>query len=277
MSRDTDIALALRSLDAAQPHVDATGPRARQDLDRILADAMAHRPTTAASPGAGPSTRSARSGRSGRRGLALTGLLAATTAGVLVLPSLTGGGDPAFASWTADPGDLSAQQRVTAGENCRSEQMEGFGAGYADDLDAAELAIAEKRGVWVTVILAGPGGFSALCISDDSAGLFSDAMIGSIGTPTDYVAPTPRGLVTTDLGTGTIGSGDISLAAGRAGTDVVDIVYPSTSLGDVAATVSQGRFALWLPGDELEDAPNRGVDVQVTYRDGTTGTTRLTL
>ncbi|MDQ3610892.1 MAG: hypothetical protein M4D85_04640 [Actinomycetota bacterium] len=47
----------------------------------------------------------------------------------------------------------------------------------------------------------------------------------------------------------------------------------------MAATVSQGHFAFWLPGAdaELEAASSRGVDVDVTYRDGSTGTSRLTL
>lgn len=72
-------------------------------------------------------------------------------------------------------------------------------------------------------------------------------------------------------------AGDLSMAAGEAGSDVVEIVYRSRTRGDVAATVSKGHFALWLPGDELRDLSSTGVEVEVTYRDGSTGTTLLTL
>lgn len=139
------------------------------------------------------------------------------------------------------------------------------------------MAIAEQRGEWITVVLAGAGGFYAMCITDDSAGLFTSGMIGSIGTPADDTTPAPEDVIATSLGRGIVNNADISLAAGVAGSDVTEIVYPSLNHGDVAATVSHGRFALWLPGDELEGAASQGVDVEVTYLDGTTGTARLTL
>ena len=56
---------------------------------------------------------------------------------------------------------------------------------------------------------------------------------------------------------------------------MVVVGHRSRTHGEVAATVSQGRFVLWLPGGELEDAPE-GVRVDVTYRDGSTGSARLT-
>ena len=43
-------------------------------------------------------------------------------------------------------------------------------------------------------------------------------------------------------------AGDVSLAAGTAGSDVVGVVYHSATQGDVTATVDQGHFALWFPG-----------------------------
>ena len=59
--------------------------------------------------------------------------------------------------------------------------------------------------------------------------------------------------------------------------DVTGVTYQSASRGQVAATVAAGRFALWLPGNELMDASRTGVQVQVTYRDGSTATRRLDL
>lgn len=72
-------------------------------------------------------------------------------------------------------------------------------------------------------------------------------------------------------------AGELSLAAGTAGSDIFGVVYHSRTHGDVSATVSRGRFALWLPGDELKDASRNGVEVEVTYRGSRTGTSRLTL
>jgi len=73
---------------------------------------------------------------------------------------------------------------------------------------------------------------------------------------------------------GTMSVGDISMIAGWAGSDVVGVVYDRTTHGDVTATVDQGHFALWFPGDELS---TKELEVHVTYRDGTTALSRLTL
>ncbi len=72
-------------------------------------------------------------------------------------------------------------------------------------------------------------------------------------------------------------AGDISLAASTAGSDVIEVVYHSRTHGNVDATVSSGHFALWFPGDELINASSHGVDVEMTYRDGSTNTSRLAL
>lgn len=275
MSRTDDITAALRALDPADQHVDPAGGRARADLHAILASDPTPPPRTAAgTPSTVPGQR--RAGRTGRRAMLLGALAAAVAGGLVVLPSLTGG-DKAFATWTANPTGLSAQQRSTAADDCRQNMRSEAGDDYLNDLGGATLAIADTRGVWTTVVLTGDDGFSAMCITDDSAGLFDKGMIGSVGKPTGYAAPEARELFATDLGMGTMGAGDISLAAGAAGPDVMAVTYQSQSHGDVTATVNAGRFALWFPGDELKFPPNSGVEVQVTYRDGQTGTSRLNL
>jgi hypothetical protein len=148
---------------------------------------------------------------------------------------------------------------------------------YADEVGSAKVAIAERRGVWTTVVLAGDDGFSALCITDDAVNLFGKAVMGSVGKSPVSAAPGPREVTATALGTGTMSAGDLSLAAGTAGADVVGVIYKSRTREDVKATVSLGHFALWLPGDELRNASSDGVEVEVTYQDGTKGTSRLTL
>lgn len=72
-------------------------------------------------------------------------------------------------------------------------------------------------------------------------------------------------------------AGDISIVAGAAGSDLVGVVYRSRTHQDVTATVSRGRFQLWLPGDELRNASSESIEVEVTYTDGSPGKILLTL
>ncbi|PFG38052.1 hypothetical protein ATJ97_0522 [Georgenia soli] len=275
---DDEIDATLRSLDPAHPRIDASGPRARADLHTILATAPAVPDSGAALQHSAVTGRPRGAARTTRRVAVIGGLAATVAAGIVALPPLIGG-DEAFATWTPVPEAVSAQQRPEAGAECRKEMEDGAGAQYADDLGSADVAIAESRGVWTTVVLAGADGFSALCITDGSAGLFAAGMIGSIGAPhgLDGVSPGARELFPTDLGVGSMNDRDISLAAGQAGPDVVGVVYRSQAHGDVAATVSHGRFAVWLPGDEFEGASSGGVEVDVTYRDGSTAVDVLKL
>jgi hypothetical protein len=277
MTRNQDIDTLLLSLDAADPRGPANTHRARTDLHRILstdpAQAPSQRPTLKAAAGQGRQVRS--TGRTARRVTVVGGMVAVVTAGLVVLPSLSGG-DPAFASWTPAPTGMTETDRASAAAQCRASKKNVGGGMYADDIDSAELAIAERRGVWTTVVLTGEDGFSAMCITDDAVNLFGQGMIGSAGKSAGSALPGPRELTATALGTGTMGAGDISLAAGSAGSDIVGVIYKSRTHEDVTATVSLGQFALWLPGDELQNASSDGVELEVTYRDGTTGTSRLT-
>ena len=273
MNRNDEVAATLRSLDPADHHVDPANARARADLHAILAtDPTPHPRQRPWSPSTG-ADRPQRPARIIRRVVLVAGMVAAVTAGLVVLPSLTGG-DQAFATWTAAPAGMSAREQAEAVTDC---QGQAHADDYATELSSADPVVVERRGVWTTVVLAGADGFSAMCITDDSAGLFTNDMIGSIGTPAHYAAPEPRELFATDLGMGTVSAGDISLIAGAAGSDVVDVVYHSRTHGDVTATVNRGHFALWFPGDELMYASSDGVELEVTYRDGTTTTSRLTL
>ncbi len=273
MSRDHDILTTLRTLDPADHHADPRGTRARADLARILGTAP-DRGREVPLPAAGGTAPRRRVPTVRRLALAGAAVAAITTA-VVALPSVTGG-DSAFATWTPTPQAMSAADREAAAEACREQQQDGPAGEYGDRLGAAAPVIVESRGVWTTVVLAGADGFSALCVTDGSPQLF-DSWIGSVGAAGGRTAPGPRELAATDLGAGSVGGNPVSLAAGVAGSDVIAIAYDSQARGQVVATVSQGHFAFWLPGDELDDASSDGVDVAVTYRDGTTATTRLDL
>lgn len=252
----------LKTLDpatGADPH----GPRARAALQRILRT----RPDSAPAP-ARPRRRFA------GRIAAGVGLVAATTAAVVVVPPVLGG-DRAFATWTPRPAGLSATDQARAAEECRDRQAEGSPE-HAAELAAAGPAIAERRGTWNLVVLAGGAGFSALCVSDSSKPFFRD-YFGMIGTTPPTARPGPRDLTATALGTGAIDQKELSVAVGLAGAEVEAVRYASRSHGDVDATVRSGQFALWLPGDDLARFGTGSVPLEVTYRDGSTATVRVDL
>jgi hypothetical protein len=252
----------LKTLDPATTPADPHGPRAQADLRRILATNPA------------PLVQPHRHRRLARRIVLGSGIAAVAATAAVILPSATGG-DQAFATWTASPTAMSGPDKAKAAAACRDNQTSGS-PDYRNELSSATTAIAERRGDWTLVTLAGPGGFSALCITDQRPALFQ-TYFGSIGATAPADRPGRRELTATDLGTGTADRRHLSIAAGLAGTDVTRVRYASPSHGDVTATVSGGHFALWLPGDELESASQHGLPVHVTYHDGTTATITLTL
>ncbi|WP_394253575.1 hypothetical protein [Arthrobacter pityocampae] len=276
MTRNKDIDTLLRHMDPATEAPPARPQRARTDLEHVLshdpsptvrATTTAHRDGSTRPQPATPSIRR-------RRAVVLGGLVAATTAGLFVVPALAGG-DAAFATWTASPVTLSGQDREDAVADCLASNEDVGDGMYAEDLANSEVAIAERRGAWMTVVLTGADGFESTCTTDASAPWFDKGMIGSIGRLGTDADPTPRTLKPTQLGTGMIMNEPISMAAGRAGEDITGITYTSITGEDITATVSAGYFAFWLPGDELQDASDGGSIVTVTYRDGTSETQEL--
>ncbi|MEV4481389.1 hypothetical protein [Micromonospora coxensis] len=268
MKRHDATMSTLCSLDPADRAADPRSPRAQADLARILATD----PAAAGSPrpaGAEPATPRR------IRWLVLAGATTVVVAAAGVLLPLSGNSH-AFAGWTASPTALAPRAAAKATESCREQHEDALR--HADRrLATARAAVTERRGDWTMVVLAGDQGFAAMCLTNDELGLFSNASIGSIGAPDDFTEPAPREVRVTDLGTGTIADGTVSVAVGYAGADVARVTYASAEHGRVEATVSGGHFALWFPGDELDDAVTDGVEVEVTYRDGTSGTVTLGL
>lgn len=267
MPTDDQLDSALRSLDPADRSVDPFGTRAADDLEAILATA----------PGAvvrSATPRRRPTGHPARR-VAVAGAAAAALAlGLVAIPALTTDDEDAFASWAAIPEQLAPQQRPEAADKCRANWQSGpdiarWGV-TSEDLDPAHVAVAERRGSWTTVVLAGDGGLTATCT-------WGEAGIASAGLGTRDVMPLdPREIQPFGIGGHKGTQGDLSTVVGYAGVDVVGVSYNSERYGSVVATVGEERFALWMPGDELhEDARRDGVDVHVTYADGTTGEVRL--
>lgn len=252
-----DLLSLVRSLDPADPAgvvPSASGARAQADLARILA-------TEPVAPG--PRRRPV------RRVVAGVATVASVATAAVLAPSLIGG-DAAFASWQPLPQKVVGAARAEAAGACR-DQLRGAAPGSA--LGRTTPAVAEQRGDWTLVLLSGSDGFSGLCITDDSRRLFDD-MIGSVGTA-DVPAPGARAVTATNLGTGSLDAGELSLVAGLAGDDVVGVAYRSAAHGRVEASLGEGRFALWFPGDEL--AAGGPVTLAITYADGSVGSVDVDL
>lgn len=263
MSRDSDVLTTLRTLDPAASAVSSDSPRARADLARILVSSRTA--TDDVTTTARPVSR--------RRPMRRLAMMAATVTGATALvtlaPSLNGG-DAAFATWTATPRALGPAEAKDAAEACREQQKDGAAAEQSAALAAARAVISEARGAWTTVVLAGTDGLRALCVTDESTRLFGSSF-GSFA-PAGQPAVAAQEIRLVDLGVGSIDGNPLSLAGGHAGDQVAAVSYRSRSGGTVAATVSGGHFALWLPGDELEDAPRDGIALEIEYADGTSRT-----
>lgn len=193
--------------------------------------------------------------------------------GIVTVPALLPDGDQGFTSWAAVPEPLAAEQRPEAAERCRESYDDGPGD-FSAYLADARVAVAERRGDWVTVVLSGDDGFTATCITEASAGLFSRGMIGSIGTSAEMPGG-PREMWPVSMGLGVVADEELSMIVGYSGADVTGVTYASETHGEVVATVSDDRFALWMPGDELRDSHRDGAEVEVTYADGSTERVRL--
>lgn len=264
MYTDDQLDSALRTLDPADRHVDALGPRAAADLEAILATDPASDPAAGGRVGTHSRARVRRATLVGAAAVVLA-------AAVIAVPTVMPSGDHGFAGWAAVPEPLPVEQRPREAESCRESYRDGPG-GYAEHLDASTVAVAERRGNWVTVVLSGEDGFTATCVTDASAER-SGGMIGVIGAfPVGVLGV--RDVEPVSLGVGVVENEEVSMIVGDAGAEVEGVTYASETYGDVVATVSHERFALWLPGDELRDAHRDGVEVEVTYIDGERKTVR---
>ena len=274
MKNNRNIDTLLRSMDAAGQSTAPDPRRSQNDLERIL---RSHPTSAGMNPGvAGYITTTPHPGRRRRRTFALGAVAVAATAGFLVVPALSGG-DPAFATWTAAPGGLVGAERESAVSDC-VRSSKGLGDGmFAGDVDAAEVAIAERRGAWTTVVLTGPDGFEATCTTDSTAAWFKKGSFGSVGKPADGRKPIFREIKATQLGTGVIADNPLSMASGQVGPDIAAMAYTSRAGEKITATVSKGQFAFWLPGGELPNSSGQSVPVEVTYTDNSTEIRYLSL
>lgn len=198
-------------------------------------------------------------------------------------PALLLGGGSAFASWTATPVTLSGTDVTDAATTCH----EALDVPAGDE----QVVVAERRGEWTYVLLAGPRS-ELVCLmpeslvgSEDPASHKSEGFMGSIGEPWTAPSPSPRRILEVESGStavpteGLWGFRDdeewVTSVQGRVGRDVEKVTV-HTPLGDeVEASVSHGRFAAWwpspVPSSKNPEASGRWT-YTVTLADGTVDT-----
>ncbi len=247
--------ITLRTLDAAD--ADLT-PARRAHADAVLERILATDPSAAVGDEHAWSTPSARPWWR-RRLVLLPTAAAALAAGLVFAPGL-GGAAPAYASWTATPtaADDTDVAQVTAA--CRDRLAElGSAGGQPAVVDpaGARVLVAERRGDWVAVLFrgAGQGGqMTASCLARDPVGSDAaptDVQLGVAGSDGQATTPGPGKLL--EGSTSQLGDPPLSFTDGAVGPDVVGVCIHA---GDkvVTATVKDGRYVAWWPGQAFDDA-----------------------
>ncbi|WP_162602283.1 hypothetical protein [Nocardioides daejeonensis] len=156
------------------------------------------------------------------------------------------GGGTAFGSWTPTPERLSTVAASHAATTCREV------LGHPDA--GEQVAVAERRGDWTYVLLAGAGTESICLMPNDLVGQeprSAGAFFGSYNPD----AATPPILEADEIDESTSMQGSTEegwfiWAEGYVGGDVTGVtVHTSTGL-DIEASVVGNRFAAWWPSTE---------------------------
>lgn len=164
--------------------------------------------------------------------------VAATVGTVLAVPLLAA--SPATASWAAKPTALTPGETAAQAALCETDLPAGL---------SPESTLTERRGSAVLVLLASSS-WTRLCINDAHA----NGMIA--GTRVDQPAANPDQAVdlTVYVGTWSPELGAWAAAAGRVSPKVSRVTVSIPGQVEVMATVHDGYWAAWWPGEPEEGA-----------------------
>jgi len=267
--------LELLSLDAADAALDPS--------QRLRADAMLERIIAApVIPDYAP-VGARRQQRFSRKLIWVPVVAAAVAVGSIVIPPGRGGGSAtAYASWTATPSAVAAGDLETVTQACRGQIAELTAHGPKIDAATIPVAIAERRGDFVAVLLQleNPD-YSVSCVATNRPGSSDVDDLHAAAGGSDGPAPIPPAGRITQGGVSQMGDQPpASFTNGSAGAGVVGVrIHSGTQV--ITATVKNGRYVAWWPGKAFADGPHQpsgkgGPAVILTYdvtlTDGTTKT-----
>ncbi len=195
-------------------------------------------------------------------------LVAAGLAGVVgvATPVLLFGGDSAYGSWTPTPVPLTDVAAARAATTCRTG---------LDVPDRGErVAVAERRGGWTYVLLAGPRTDVICLMPDDLVGQDPTDRRSFFGTGAPATAPSTLDPDRIDENVSMQGSTDegwFLWVAGYVGSDVTGVTVHTSSGLDIEASVTGNRFAAWWPSrPQSSDNPAETWSYTVHLADGST-------
>ncbi|MCE0486052.1 hypothetical protein [Ornithinimicrobium sediminis] len=252
---DRDLDELLRTMDPAD------GTRGHQerttaDLGRILA-APAGTPPPAPVP------------RPRRRRRAWLLPVAAGLAGLLVVGPDLGSSDTAYASWRSAPTGVPHDDQEAAHRECvdfldsaGAPQEDELGLPTTNEIAAAELVLAERRGRWTFTVVAVGDRAVGECLLHDAQGVSRllgsyDNGTGSLAVVDDLPALARDRVDSYGWSTGSGPAGSHSSITGRAGADVTAVTVHVPDGHDVTATLSGDYWAAWWP---TEIDPEVGMD-----------------
>lgn len=200
-------------------------------------------------------------------GAAAAGVVAVAGAAVVWWPAP----QAAYASWTAVPSAVTPAAAETDAQQCETVAhgiAEGADGPHVEDVPISPV-LAERRGDYTYVLLAGDGAAGECLVTTQASGatdvVGADAVLASV--PDE---PAAREVSTAEAGTaswseGDTGDGALTSAYGRAGTDVASVSLVTTAGERVEATVQDGWWAVWAPGEA-----SLRTTAELTFSDGAT-------